>query len=122
MRTLWNIAGFACVGLGAIGALLPLLPTVPFMLLATFCFARGSKRFHDWLVTHPRFGPPILNWQEHGTVSRRAKVMAGIAIAVTFSVSVLMEVRPTILVIQAIVLSCVCMFLFSRPERPKLNH
>ena len=60
MRTLWTLAGFFCFGLGFIGAFLPLLPTVPFMLLAAYCFARGSERFHEWLITHPTFGPPVL--------------------------------------------------------------
>lgn len=121
MRTLWNIAGFACFGLGAIGAFLPLLPTVPLMLLAAYCFARGSERFHEWLITHPRFGPPILDWQERGTISRRAKVMAGVAIGITFGVSVLLGVRQNILILQAVVLGCVCLFIFTRPEGPKLK-
>ena len=121
MRTLWTIAGFVCFGLGAIGAFLPLLPTVPFMLLAAYCFARGSERFHEWLITHPRFGPPILDWQERGSISRRAKVMAGIAIAATFSISLLLGVKQSVLIIQAVVLSCVCLFIFTRPEGPKLK-
>ena len=121
MRTLWTIAGFVCFGLGAVGAVLPLLPTVPFMLLAAYCFARGSERFHEWLITHPQFGSAILDWQERGTISRRAKVMAGIAIAITFSVSLMLGVRQNILIIQAMVLGCVCLFIFTRPEGPKLK-
>ena len=121
MRTIWTIAGFICFGLGAVGAFLPLLPTVPFMLLAAYCFARGSERFHEWLITHPRFGPPILDWQEHGTISRRAKTMAGIAIGTTFGISVVMGLKTWILALQAVILGCVCVFIFTRPEGPKLK-
>ncbi|MEM1160041.1 MAG: YbaN family protein, partial [Pseudomonadota bacterium] len=72
MKILWTLAGWAAFGLGLLGAALPLLPTVPFMLLAAFCFARGSERFHRWLMNHPRFGPGIRDWQAHRAISRRA--------------------------------------------------
>lgn len=121
MRTLWTIAGWLSFTLGFVGAFLPLLPTVPFMLLATYCFARGSERFHEWLITHPRFGPPILDWQERGTISRKAKIMAGITIGLTFSISVALGLKPSLLAVQAVVLACVCLFLFTRPEGPRLK-
>ena len=119
MRTLWTLAGWLCFSLGFIGAFLPLLPTVPFMLLAAYCFARGSERFHEWLITHPTFGPPILDWFEHGTISRRSKYAAGIAIALAFTISLIAGVNSTVLVIQAVVLGCVCLFIFSRREGPR---
>lgn len=119
MRMLWNLAGFVAVGLGLIGAVLPLLPTVPFMLLAAFCFARGSERFHDWLVNHPRFGPAIQDWRDHGAISRRGKQAAVIAIAVTFSVSLVLGLRWQILAIQAVVLGCVTLFILTRPDGPR---
>ena len=119
MRTLWTLAGFFCFGLGFIGAFLPLLPTVPFMLLAAYCFARGSERFHEWLITHPTFGPPVLDWMEHGTISRRSKRAAGVAIVLAFVISLILGVRPVILVIQAVVLTGVAIFIFTRREGPK---
>ena len=119
MRTLWTMAGMLSFALGFIGAFLPLLPTVPFMLLAAFCFARGSERFHEWLINHPTFGPPILDWMEHGTIARRSKYAAGIAISVTFIISLLLGVKPIILLVQAVVLGCVCVFIFTRREGPK---
>ncbi|MEM7060105.1 MAG: YbaN family protein [Pseudomonadota bacterium] len=119
MRIIWVLAGWMAFGLGLIGAFLPLMPTVPFMLLAAFCFARGSERFHAWLTNHPRFGPGIRNWQQHGAISRRAKVMAVVAIAATFLLSVLLGVRPLILGIQAAVLACVLIFILTRPDGPR---
>ena len=119
MRMLWTLAGWLSFGLGFIGIFLPLLPTVPFMLLAAYCFARGSERFHEWLITHPRFGPPILDWQERGSISRKAKMMASIAILATFGISVALGVKPVILAVQAVVLGAVTIFIFTRPSGPK---
>lgn len=118
MRVVWTTAGFTSFGLGAVGTVVPLLPTVPFMILAAFCFARGSDRFHDWLVEHPRFGAAIQDWRSHGAISRRGKMLAVVGIAVTFSISLILEVPSHVLWIQAGVLSCVTLFILTRPHGP----
>jgi uncharacterized membrane protein YbaN (DUF454 family) len=99
-----------------VGAVLPLLPTVPFLLLAAFCFARSSPRVHKWLIEHPTFGPPIADWHESGAIRRRVKWYATASIAVGFAIPLLMGVRPGILAIQAAVLCAVMVFIWSRPE------
>ena len=73
-----------CVGVAAIGALVPLLPTTLFLILALACFTRGSPRLARKLLAHPRFGPPLAAWQQHRIISRRAKTLAvvGMALAV----------------------------------------
>ena len=119
MRILWTIAGWLAFGAGVIGVFLPLLPTVPFMLLAAFCFARGSERFHDWLLAHPRFGKPIHDWRAHGSISRRGKVAAMAAILAAFGMSVLLGVKAYVLGIQAVVLTGVVIFILTRPDGPK---
>lgn len=118
MRHLWTLGGLASFGLGAVGVFLPLLPTVPFMLLAAFCFARGSESFHRWLVHHPRFGPPIADWRAHGAISRRGKRAAVVAIVAAFAVSMLIGVPATALAVQAAVLACVLVFILTRPSAP----
>lgn len=50
LRILWLILGFAAIGLGAVGVVLPVLPTTPFLLLASFCLAKGSEKFHIWFT------------------------------------------------------------------------
>jgi len=116
MRYFWCGLGLISVGLGIVGAFLPLLPTVPFMLLAAFCFARSSERLHGWLLSHPRFGTAIVDWQERGAISRRVKRASTLAIAAVFAFSILIGVRPVIVLIQAAVLGCVLFFIWTRPD------
>lgn len=116
MKALWVTGGSAALGLGMLGIALPLLPTVPFLLLAAFCYARGSERLHVWLIEHPRFGQSILDWQEKGAISLRAKWLATLSITAAFSLSVLLDVAPLVLAIQAGVLSLVSLFIWTRPS------
>ncbi|MFD1913659.1 YbaN family protein [Halodurantibacterium flavum] len=116
MRWVWAAAGLVSVALGLVGAVLPLMPTVPFMLLAAFCFARSSERLHHWLITHPRFGSAIVDWQERRAISRRAKQMATLSMAAGIAISWALSVPAAILATQVAVLVCVAAFLWSRPE------
>lgn len=116
MRAFWFIIGMLSLILGLAGILLPLLPTVPFLLLAAFCFARSSQRVHSWLIGHPRLGPPITDWQERGAIGPRAKRLASLSIGLAFALSVAMGVRPQILGIQAAVLVAVTIFIWTRPS------
>src|SRR5690606_16765109 len=75
-RWLWLVLGFLSVGCGLVGAVLPMVPTTPFLLLAAFAFARSSPRLHRWLLSHRYFGPLITNWQQHGSIDRKAKFSA----------------------------------------------
>ncbi|MEL6205067.1 MAG: YbaN family protein [Pseudomonadota bacterium] len=115
MRMVWAFCGILCLCLGAVGAILPLLPTVPFMLLAAFCFARSSPQLHQWLLSHPVFGPAIIDWQERGAISLRAKRAATVSIAAVFGLSLLLGVGFAVLAIQAVVLSAVLTFIWTRP-------
>jgi uncharacterized membrane protein YbaN (DUF454 family) len=68
--------GIAAVGLGAIGVVVPLLPTTPFLLLAAACFIRSSDGLYDWLTHHRWFGSYLRNYREHGAVTLSAKVVS----------------------------------------------
>jgi uncharacterized membrane protein YbaN (DUF454 family) len=116
MRIVWATLGLACVGLGMLGVVLPLLPTVPFMLLAAFCFARSSERLHNWLLAHRHFGPAVIDWQERGAIDPRVKRISTIAISAVFALSLIIGVKIVVLVIQAVVLSCVLLFIWTRPN------
>jgi len=116
MRAFWAVLGCLALTLGAIGIVLPLLPTVPFLLLAAFCFARSSTRMHDWLMRHRIFGPPIRDWQRAGAIGRRAKILATGSLLLVFSLSLALGLRPLILAIQAVTLCTVALFIWTRPE------
>jgi len=76
MKAVYLSLGIFFFALGAIGAVVPGLPTTVFMLLALWAFARSSERFHDWLYHHPLFGPPLQEWHRYRVIPLRAKALA----------------------------------------------
>lgn len=116
MRIFWVVLGISCVALAMIGVVLPLLPTVPFLLLAAFCFARSSERLHDWLLSHPVFGPMILDWNTNGAIRPAAKKAATLSIAAVFGLSLALGLASHILIIQGVTLGAVMIFIWTRPN------
>lgn len=92
-RAAWLVVGFVFVALGIIGALLPIMPTTIFLIVATGCFARSSPRFETWLLNHRHFGPPLRAWRENRSVSRHGKIAACTGMAMGFGLFCL-TVRP----------------------------
>lgn len=90
------------VGIGAVGAFLPLLPTVPFLLLALFCFARGNPVWEQRLLDHPTYGPLLLDWRQRRAIPRRAKWAALIAMAISVLVTGLTAGWPWVLIPLAV--------------------
>jgi hypothetical protein len=74
-RILLTVCGTLAVALGVLGMLVPLLPTTPFLLLAAICYARGSKRFYNWLLTNPWCGEYIRNYREGRGIPLKQKVL-----------------------------------------------
>ena len=75
-RLVYRCLALACIGLGAIGAVLPLLPTTPFLLVAAWAAPKGSPRLAAWLWEHPYLSPPLVAWRDQRAVPRRAKWLA----------------------------------------------
>lgn len=75
-RWLFFALGWFFFALGAVGVVLPVLPTTPFMVLALWAFARSSQRFHDWLYNHRTFGPPLRAFKERRVIRLRVKLIA----------------------------------------------
>ena len=88
-RGLFLLLGLTALALGLLGIVLPLLPTVPFILLAAFCFARSSERLHYWLMTHPWFADALTQWQEQRAMRKGLKRKAMVVSALSFSVSII---------------------------------
>lgn len=116
MRWIWAALGLLSLGLALVGIVLPLLPTVPFLLLSAFCFARSSERLHSWLLGHRIFGPPIERWNLSGAITRKAKLVATASMLAVFALSIAIGLRPVLLAVQGVVLICVALFIWTRPE------
>jgi uncharacterized membrane protein YbaN (DUF454 family) len=81
MRALYTVLGLLSVALGAIGAVLPIMPTVPFLLLAVYFFARSNPEWEQKILDHPHWGPQVRDWRERRAISRKAKTLAILAMA-----------------------------------------
>lgn len=114
-RALYLIAGLVCIGLGVVGIALPVLPTVPFFLLAAFCFARSRPEWAQRLYDHPRYGPAMRQWRDRRAISRRAKLAAVGTMAAGAGVTWLTIGWPWALAVTAVLL-CTGSWLWSRPE------
>jgi len=119
VRVAWFVIGIAALALGAIGVVLPLLPTTPFLLVAAFAFAQSNERMHDWLLDHNVFGELIANWRRYGAITRTAKFASVLSMAAVFVISLLHGMPTSVLVVQALVLSACALFIVSRPPPPE---
>ncbi len=112
MKPFYIVAGVLAVLLGILGIFLPLLPTTPFLLLASWCFARGSNRLHRWLLTHPVFGDYLRNFEAGRGIPLKAKILA----TVMLWGSLLMAMRrfdgPAIPALLALMGACVSLYLW----------
>jgi len=90
MRPVYLTIGLLSVALGIVGIALPLLPTVPFMILAAFCFARANPAWERRLLDHAHFGPHIVAWRTRGAISKRGKAMAVVALVASSALGLLM--------------------------------
>ena len=119
-RVVFFLLGTFFVVLGAIGILLPVLPTTPFMLLAAACYARSSLRFYNWLLNNKIFGPTIRQWREDGSVALKTKVLAIALLVLTLGTSVTFFV-PKVYVRLVLVLVGVWViwFILRLPTRAK---
>ena len=95
---MWVRLAFAALGtlfllLGIIGIFMPILPTTPFLLLATGCYARSSHRFYNWMMNHPALGPLIVEWRIYRSIPWRVKLVAVTTMTLTFGSSIIFFVR-----------------------------
>ncbi|MCE0800243.1 DUF454 family protein [Buttiauxella sp. S04-F03] len=117
-RIILIIIGWLAVVLATLGVVLPLLPTTPFLLLAAWCFAHSSPRFHHWLLYRSWFGSYIRHWQDHRALPPGAKPRALIFIVLTFAVSLYLV---NILWVRLLLLVMMCALLFFMWRMPVID-
>ncbi|WP_205952805.1 DUF454 family protein [Pantoea stewartii] len=107
--------GWLAIVLGILGIVLPLLPTTPFMLLAAWCFARSSPRFHHWLLWKSPFGRYIRHWQQHRGIPPGAKSRAIVLIVATFALSLWLVPVLWVRIMLGIMLCLLLLFMWRIP-------
>ena len=94
LRPFYLLGGILSLVLGGIGVILPLLPTVPFVILAAFCFARSSPKLEAWLLEHKQFGPHIIHWRDQRAITKKGKRAALLAFAASITVALIFLKLP----------------------------
>lgn len=118
---LLTILGWFFVILGAIGAVLPVLPTTPFLILALALFSKSSPRFHQMLINNQWFGPALQQWEEEKTLARATKKKATALILVTFAISLALLIeRPYLQFTLVGIMIGVLMFIWRIKEPDSL--
>ena len=112
----WRGLGLVSTGLGLVGAILPLVPTTPFLLVAAYAFARSSPRLHDWLLHHSQLGPLIINWRQHRAISRRVKIASLVLMGSMVLAGWLAGLSSLVVTAQAMIMGCVALFILTRPD------
>ncbi|WP_338015186.1 YbaN family protein [Alloalcanivorax marinus] len=117
LRTLlWRSLALLCVALGLIGVVVPGMPTTVFMLIAAWAGTRGWPRLETWLVSHPRFGPPIVLWREQRAMSRRAKCAASTVMLISVAI-IAVSPAPNVVKIGVPLFLCgLLLWMWRRPE------
>ena len=117
MRVLWVCVGCISLALGAIGVILPLLPTTPLVLLAAFDFARSAPRLRAWLAGNRIFGPIIADWEARGAIAPRYKGMACGAMCAVLAASLLGGLDWWLIAVQATCMGSAAAYVLSRPSQ-----
>ena len=113
----WRLIAITSLLLAMIGVLLPVMPTVPFLLLAAWAANRGWPELHDWLLDHPIYGPPLHDWHHYRAVSRRAKIAATVAMLGSILITSFAPVPLWLKYTIASILMMTGIWLWLRPER-----
>ncbi len=115
-RIVYLILAYVFLALAIIGVFLPLLPTVPFLLLTAWCAARGSEKLHRWLYNHPLLGKLLTDWETQKAIPRKSKIVAVLMLMMSWMVIYFRLNNMWLLVSITILFLVVSAYLISRPE------
>ena len=119
-KIIFLLLGHIAMLLGVIGAVLPIVPTTPFLLLAAYFYSKGSPKLHAKLRNLPHFGVHLKSWEDDGVISKKAKLAATLTIVITFSATFYFKKLP----LPLIIIMClsglgIILFLLTRPSQKK---
>ncbi len=116
---MWLAVGWIFVGIGVVGMFVPLMPTVPFLLVASYCFQRGSPALHRWLQEHPKLGPPLQDWEQNRVIRWPAKIVATLGLSLSLSYTCFLSDRElwVRILVGTIGLGAI-LFILTRKSRP----
>jgi uncharacterized membrane protein YbaN (DUF454 family) len=117
-RLVYRCIGFLALGLAILGAILPVLPTTVFVLLAAWAFARSSPKLHARLRAHKRFGPALRDWEDHGAIPRSAKIAAVMGMAISMALVIAFSTHWAAPTLTGLVLLASGTFVLTRPSPP----
>lgn len=117
-RKLYAAAGWSCVGLAAVGAALPVMPTTVFLIMAFACFSKSSPEAARKLLDHPRYGRPLRVWQNHGAISEGSKRLAVMAMALSWGLTAYFSEGWIVPAGVGAILLAVAVFIVTRPLPP----
>ncbi|HEY9050926.1 MAG TPA: YbaN family protein [Gammaproteobacteria bacterium] len=118
MRHTYFILAWIFFGLGAVGTVVPGLPTVPFMLLALWSFSKSSQRFHDWLYSHKVFGPPLQQWHVHRVIPLKAKIISLTSMILSMGYMIFYASMPIwLLIVTGLIMVYGAWFILRHPSK-----
>lgn len=118
LRAVYLVIGFLFVGLGVLGAFLPVLPTTPLLLVSLWAFSKSSVRLERWLLEHKRFGPRLTAWRTHRVIPLAAKLAAWGSMAASLTLMIVLG-RPMFqIAVAATVMAIGATYVASKPSRP----
>lgn len=114
-KTLWLIGGWIALGVGMIGVVMPVMPTVPFLLVAVWCFSQSSPRLRNKILRNRQFGPPIRDWLKRGAIPTRVKWITVIAMSCGVAFGLWAGFPMWLVAAQALICLSVAAYVVTRP-------
>jgi uncharacterized membrane protein YbaN (DUF454 family) len=118
LRALYLTIGLLCVGLGVLGAFLPVLPTTPFLLISVWAFSKSSARLERWLIEHKRFGPRLVAWRTNRVIPLPAKLAAWGSMIASLTLMIVTRRSLFATVGAASVMAIGAVYIARKPSRP----